>query len=54
MMNTRVRGGMTPLHEAIWKGHEGTARWMIEHGADVAATTSTKVTIYSFACEHAR
>ena len=33
-------GHATPLHLAVWKGHEATVRWLVEHGArtDIADT----------------
>jgi len=33
-------GHSTPLHQAVWKGHEDAVRWLVEHGArtDIADT----------------
>ena len=43
-------GGMTPLHIALSGGNEGTARWMVDNGADTNAVTNYNYSVFCIAC----
>ena len=42
-VNESSPDGFTPLHGAIFGGHESTARLLLEHGADLEATSTGEV-----------
>ena len=37
LIRARDRDGSTPLHCAVWKGHQAAVEFMLERGADVNA-----------------
>jgi ankyrin repeat protein len=43
-LESRNRLGLTPLHEAAWKGHTGVLELLIRRGADVNARWSLVTT----------
>ncbi len=47
----RAKGGSTPLHRAFSSDHPDLARFLVEHGADVAAQDKEGWTLLHWASE---
>ena len=50
LIEGRDSGGWTPLHAALSYKKEETARWMMDHGADVNAVDRGNYSVFHFAC----
>ena len=50
LIDQRGDGGWTPLHYALDYNNEGTARWMVDNGADTNAVTNHNESVFTFAC----